>query len=35
MEIKKVGILSYGLMGSGITQVLAMAGSDTTVLEVE
>jgi 3-hydroxybutyryl-CoA dehydrogenase len=35
MEIKKVGILGCGLMGSGIAQVAAMAGFDTTVLEVE
>ena len=35
MEIKKVGVLGYGLMGSGIAQVCAMAGFDVTVLEVE
>ncbi len=35
MEIKKVGVLSCGWMGSGITQVSTMAGFDTTVLEVE
>jgi len=35
MEIKKVGVLGCGLMGSGIAQVCAMAGFDTTVLEVE
>jgi 3-hydroxybutyryl-CoA dehydrogenase len=35
MEIKKVGILGCGLMGSGIAQVSAMAGYDVTVLEVE
>jgi 3-hydroxybutyryl-CoA dehydrogenase len=35
MEIKKVGVLGCGLMGSGIAQVAAMAGFDTTVLEVE
>jgi 3-hydroxybutyryl-CoA dehydrogenase len=35
MEIKKVGILGCGLMGSGIAQVSATAGFDTTVLEVE
>jgi 3-hydroxybutyryl-CoA dehydrogenase len=35
MEIKKVGILGCGLMGSGIAQVAAMAGFDVTVLEVE
>jgi len=35
MEIKKVGILGCGLMGSGIAQVAATAGFDVTVLEVE
>jgi 3-hydroxybutyryl-CoA dehydrogenase len=35
MEIKKVGVLGCGLMGSGIAQVAAMAGFATTVLEVE
>jgi 3-hydroxybutyryl-CoA dehydrogenase len=35
MEIKKVGVLGCGLMGSGIAQVGAMAGFETTVLEVE
>src|SRR4051794_11295942 len=35
MDIKKVGVLGCGLMGSGIAQVAAMAGFDTTVLEVE
>ena len=35
MEIKKVGILGCGLMGSGIAQVTATAGFDVTVLEVE
>jgi 3-hydroxybutyryl-CoA dehydrogenase len=35
MKIKKVGVLGCGLMGSGIGQVSAMAGFDTTVLEVE
>jgi 3-hydroxybutyryl-CoA dehydrogenase len=35
MEIKKVGVLGCGLMGSGIAQVSAMAGFETTVLEVE
>jgi 3-hydroxybutyryl-CoA dehydrogenase len=35
MEIKKVGVLGCGLMGSGIAQVSAAAGFDTTVLEVE
>jgi len=35
MQIKKVGVLGCGLMGSGIAQVAAMAGFDVTVLEVE
>jgi len=35
MEIKKVGVLGCGLMGSGIAQVAAMADFDVTVLEVE
>src|SRR5207302_2699499 len=35
MEIRKVGVLGCGLMGSGIAQVSASAGFDTTVLEVE
>jgi 3-hydroxybutyryl-CoA dehydrogenase len=34
MEIKKIGVLGCGLMGSGIAQVCAMAGFDVTVLEV-
>src|SRR5438477_12357666 len=35
MDIKKVGILGCGLMGSGIAQVAATAGFSVTVLEVE
>lgn len=35
MEIKKVGVLGCGLMGSGIAQVCAAAGFDVAVLEVE
>src|SRR6266480_2818027 len=35
MEIKRVGVLGCGLMGSGVAQVSAMAGFDTAVLEVE
>src|ERR1700722_14337354 len=35
MEIKRVGVLGCGLMGSGIAQVAAMAGFEVTVLEVE
>ena len=35
MEIRKVGVLGCGLMGSGIAQVSATAGMDVTVLEVE
>ncbi|HEV8701982.1 MAG TPA: 3-hydroxybutyryl-CoA dehydrogenase [Candidatus Polarisedimenticolia bacterium] len=34
MEIKKVGVLGCGLMGSGIAQVAAQSGYTTTVLEV-
>jgi 3-hydroxybutyryl-CoA dehydrogenase len=33
MEIKKVGVLGCGLMGSGIAQVSATAGLNTVVLE--
>jgi len=35
MDIRKVGVLGCGLMGSGIAQVAATAGFDVTVLEVE
>jgi len=35
MEIRRVGVLGCGLMGSGIAQVTATAGFDVTVLEVE
>jgi 3-hydroxybutyryl-CoA dehydrogenase len=35
MNIKKVGVLGCGLMGSGIAQVAATAGLDVTVLEQE
>ena len=35
MQIRKVGVLGCGLMGSGIAQVSAAAGFDVTVLEVE
>jgi 3-hydroxybutyryl-CoA dehydrogenase len=35
MQIKKVGVLGCGLMGSGIAQVSAVAGYDVTVLEQE
>jgi 3-hydroxybutyryl-CoA dehydrogenase len=35
MEIKKVGVLGCGLMGSGIAQTAATAGFEVTVLEVE
>jgi 3-hydroxybutyryl-CoA dehydrogenase len=35
VEIKKVGVLGCGLMGSGIAQVAAMAGFEVTVLEAE
>lgn len=35
MDIKKVGVLGCGLMGSGIAQVSATAGFNVTVLEAE
>lgn len=35
MEIRKVGVLGCGLMGSGIAQVAAMAGYDVVVVEAE
>jgi 3-hydroxybutyryl-CoA dehydrogenase len=35
MEIKKIGVLGCGLMGSGIAQVCAAAGYTTVVREVE
>lgn len=35
MEIRKVGVLGCGLMGSGIAQVAATAGLGVTVLETE
>ena len=34
MEIRKIGVLGCGLMGSGIAQVSATAGFDTVVKEV-
>src|SRR2546430_9011597 len=34
MEIKKVGVLGCGLMGSGIAQTAAMTGFQTIVREV-
>ena len=34
MEIKKVGVVGCGLMGSGIAQTAASAGFETTVREV-
>ncbi len=34
MEIKKVGVIGCGLMGSGVAQVAATAGYDTLVCEV-
>jgi 3-hydroxybutyryl-CoA dehydrogenase len=34
MEIRKVGVLGCGLMGSGIAQICATAGYDTVVREV-
>src|SRR5436305_13139210 len=35
MEIRKVGVLGCGLMGSGIAQVSAAVGLETIVLEAE
>jgi 3-hydroxybutyryl-CoA dehydrogenase len=35
MDIRRVGVLGCGLMGSGIAQVAATSGFDVTVLEVE
>src|SRR5690348_1514427 len=35
MQIKKVGVLGCGLMGSGIAQVSATSGYEVTVLEAE
>jgi 3-hydroxybutyryl-CoA dehydrogenase len=35
MDIKKIGVLGCGLMGSGIAQVAATAGYEVTVLEAE
>lgn len=35
MDIKKVGVLGCGLMGSGIAQVVATAAFDVVVLEAE
>jgi 3-hydroxybutyryl-CoA dehydrogenase len=35
MEIRKVGVLGCGLMGSGIAQVAAMAGYQVVVVEAE
>jgi 3-hydroxybutyryl-CoA dehydrogenase len=34
MEIRKVGVLGCGLMGSGIAQIAAQSGFTTTVVEV-
>lgn len=35
MAIERVGVVGFGLMGSGIAQVCAQAGLDVTVREVE
>ncbi len=35
MTIRKVGVLGCGLMGSGIAQIAAQSGYETTVVEVE
>ena len=34
MAIKRVGVVGFGLMGSGIAQVSAQAGYDTVIREV-
>ena len=34
MEIKKVGVIGCGLMGSGIAQVSAVAGYEVVICEV-
>src|SRR3982074_7530 len=34
MAIKRVGVVGFGLMGSGIAQVCAQAGYDTVIREV-
>ena len=33
MDIKRVGVVGCGLMGSGIVQITAQAGFDTVVIE--
>ncbi|MDP6180631.1 MAG: 3-hydroxyacyl-CoA dehydrogenase NAD-binding domain-containing protein, partial [Desulfatiglandales bacterium] len=35
MEIKKVGVVGCGIMGSGITQVCAQSGYEVLVSEVD
>jgi len=35
MDIRKVGVIGCGLMGSGIAQVAATEGFDVVVLEQE
>jgi 3-hydroxybutyryl-CoA dehydrogenase len=35
MDIRRVGVIGCGLMGSGIAQVAATAGFDVVVLEQE
>lgn len=35
MEIKKVGVLGAGIMGAGITHVVAAAGLDVTMRDIE
>ena len=32
-DVRRVGVIGYGLMGSGIAEVIARAGMDVTVLE--
>ena len=35
MPIQRVGVVGFGLMGSGIAQVCAQAGYDTLVREID
>ncbi len=35
MEIKKIGVIGAGLMGSGIAQVAAQSGFEVTMMDIE
>src|SRR5918997_4798843 len=35
VEIERIGVIGFGLMGGGIAQVCALAGYDTCVLDVD